>query len=81
MERERYFKATGKIESKIQHYISTLCDVRLIEKSIRKQLGIENKVHWVLDIAFNEDMSRKRDGNVAQNFSSLIGAADKPFKC
>jgi len=71
MERERYFKATGKIESETQYYISTLCDAKVIEKSIRKHWGIENKVHWVLDVAFNEDMSRKRDGNAAQNFSSL----------
>jgi len=71
MERERYFKATGKSESETQYYISTLSDARLIEKCIRKHWGIENKVHWILDVAFNEDMSRKRDGNAAQNFSSL----------
>ncbi len=33
--------------------------------------GIENKVHWVLDVAFNEDASRKRTGNAAQNYSCL----------
>jgi len=71
MQRERHFKATGKIESETQYYISTLSDAKGIEKSIRKHWGIENKVHWVLDVAFNEDMSRKRDGNAAQNFSSL----------
>ena len=42
-----------------------------IAAGIRKHWGIENKVHWVLDVAFNEDLSRKRNGNAAQNFSNL----------
>lgn len=75
IERERYFKATGKIENEIQYYISTLCQAKIIENGIRKHWGIENKVHWVLDVAFNEDMSRKREGNAAQNFSSLTRIA------
>ena len=32
---------------------------------------IENKLHWVLDVAFSEDASRKREGNASQNFSIL----------
>jgi hypothetical protein len=28
-------------------------------------------LHWTLDVAFNEDNSRKREGNAAQNFSVL----------
>lgn len=41
------------------------------EHIIRSHWSIENKLHWVLDIAFLEDQSRKRDGNAAQNFSVL----------
>ncbi len=43
----------------------------MINNGVRKHWGIENKVHWVLDVAFNEDHSRKRAGNAAQNFSTL----------
>ncbi|MFV0566238.1 MAG: transposase, partial [Flavobacteriaceae bacterium] len=39
--------------------------------TIRMHWGIENKLHWVLDMAFSEDASRKRAGNAAQNFSVL----------
>lgn len=42
-----------------------------IAYGVRKHWGIENKVHWTLDVAFNEDMSRKRKGNAAQNYSNL----------
>ena len=38
---------------------------------IRLHWGIENKLHWCLDVAFSEDASRKRTGNAAQNFSVL----------
>lgn len=71
MERERYFKATAKKESETSYYISTLKQAAPIAYGIRKHWGIENNVHWILDVAFNEDISRKRDGNAAQNYSTL----------
>ena len=71
IERERYFKATGKKEIESSYYISSLKDALVINNGARKHWGIENKVHWVLDVAFNEDQSRKRAGNAAQNFSTL----------
>jgi predicted transposase YbfD/YdcC len=43
---------------------------RLLHAS-RTYWGIENKVHWVLDITFREDDSRVRKGNGAQNFAVL----------
>jgi len=33
--------------------------------------GIENKLHWVLDVGFGEDLDRKRAGHSAENFSIL----------
>ena len=71
IDRERIFKATGVVEKETSFYISSLTNAQLIGNSIRKHWGIENKVHWVLDVAFGEDLSRKRDLNAAQNFSSL----------
>lgn len=53
-------------------YISSLdCDAEVIGKAVRKHWGIENSVHWVLDIAFREDESRIRKGFGPENFASI----------
>ena len=65
-------KATGESEKEIRYYISSLpADASLLNRSIRSHWGIENSLHWVLDVAFNEDHSRKRAGYAAQNFSVI----------
>lgn len=38
---------------------------------IRGHWGIENKLHWQLDVTFREDLSRVRKGNGAENLSVL----------
>jgi hypothetical protein len=42
-----------------------------LNRLVRQHWGIENKLHWVLDAGFGEDLSRKRSGHSAQNFSLL----------
>jgi predicted transposase YbfD/YdcC len=72
IESERYFKSSGKTETDIRQYISSLpADAVLINRSIRSHWSVENSLHWVLDVAFNEDHSRKRAGFAAQNYSLL----------
>jgi predicted transposase YbfD/YdcC len=72
IEAERYIKSTGKTEHETRYYISSLpADASLLNKSIRSHWGVENSLHWVLDVAFNEDNSRERDGYAAQKFSAL----------
>jgi hypothetical protein len=67
---ERYHKATGKTEREIRYYITSLKpDAARLNSVIRQHWGIENKLHWVLDVGFGEDLDRKRAGHAAQNFS------------
>ncbi|MCP4638795.1 MAG: transposase, partial [bacterium] len=40
--------------------------------SIRSHWAIENSLHWVLDVAFNEDQSRIRIGHAAENMATII---------
>ncbi len=72
IEAERYHKATGKAEREIRYYITSLKpDAVRLNQCIRQHWGIENKLHWVLDVDFGEDLDRKRAGHAAQNFSLL----------
>ena len=57
-------------------YFDGCCFNRLIAKrrfaqSVRGHWGIENSLHWVLDVTFDEDQSRARDRRLADNLSWL----------
>ena len=68
----RYIKSTGKEEKQTRLYITSLPpDAQNIAKAIRSHWGIENSLHWTLDVAFGEDKSRKKEGYSAQNFSII----------
>jgi len=55
-----------------RYFISSLeSDAQLLLHAVRSHWAIENKVHWVLDIAFREDDCRIRKGNGAENFAVL----------
>ena len=38
---------------------------------MRSHWGIENQLHWMLDVVFNEDQARNRRGNCAENMALL----------
>ncbi len=61
-----------KTEQQTSYYITSLeSDAEKILKAKRSHWSIENRLHWVLDIAFNEDRSRVRKDNAPQNFAVL----------
>jgi predicted transposase YbfD/YdcC len=45
--------------------------VEMFAHAVRAHWGIENTVHWILDVAFREDLSRIREGHSAHNFAVL----------
>jgi predicted transposase YbfD/YdcC len=68
--RER--RLSNKTEIHTRYYISSLAGKaeRFLEV-IREHWGIENCVHWVLDMAFNEDQSRLHKDHGAENFAVI----------
>jgi predicted transposase YbfD/YdcC len=73
IESTREFKNSDKLtETATRYYISSLkANPQDFQNAIRSHWSIENKLHWMLDVAFSEDASRKRAGNATQNFSIL----------
>jgi predicted transposase YbfD/YdcC len=59
-------------ETQTRYYISSLpSDAPQVLGAARGHWGIENGLHWVLDVTFREDDSRIRTGNAAQNMAIL----------
>jgi predicted transposase YbfD/YdcC len=62
----------GECSHEQRYYISSLeCDAKKFGDAVRSHWGIENSVHWVLDIAFREDESRIRKGSAPENFAAI----------
>jgi predicted transposase YbfD/YdcC len=60
------------IQTETRYYISSLLqDAIFFNDAIRSHWGIENSCHWVLDVQFREDESRKRKGQSAENFAII----------
>lgn len=70
VESERTHKGKTSIERR--YYITSKeSSAAEILESSRKHWGIENKLHWVLDMAFREDECRVRMNNGAENLARL----------
>lgn len=69
-------EATRQIEGKTtverRYYLSSLkLDVETFARAVRGHWGVENKLHWVMDVCFREDQSRARAGYAAENLATL----------
>lgn len=44
---------------------------KTLARAARGHWGVENQLHWVLDVVFREDKCPIRKGHAARNFSAL----------
>jgi len=62
----------GMETQRVRFYITSLpSDAKRILHIVRRHWSIENELHWVLDVALNEDRSRVRKDQAPENFSVL----------
>src|SRR5208283_1189775 len=63
----------GKISTERRYYLGSNAQATAAQAAaaIRGHWGIENQLHWILDVSFNEDQCRIRKGHGAENFSRL----------
>jgi predicted transposase YbfD/YdcC len=56
----------------VRYYISSRkASAKAFAQSVRNHWGIENGLHWVLDVCFGDDASRVRNGHGPENFALL----------
>ena len=67
---ERHVK--GNTTSETRYFLmSEALDPSVFLSRVRAHWGIENSLHWVLDVTMNEDQQRTREGNGAENMAMM----------
>jgi predicted transposase YbfD/YdcC len=62
----------GSSTTEYRYYISSLpANAKVIGDSVRSHWGIENSLHWVMDVTFHEDYARNRKDNSAANMPTM----------
>ena len=71
VESERRLPGQAPTLEQRYYLLSLEGDVERFAQSVRSHWGIENQLHWVLDMAFNEDASRVRKDHAPENLALI----------
>jgi predicted transposase YbfD/YdcC len=60
----------GKTTLARRYYLSSaLLDARTFARAVRAHWGVENRLHWVMDVVFHDDLARLRTGHGPENMA------------
>lgn len=62
----------GKTERETRYYLgSSKLDADTFARAVRGHWGVENRLHWLLDVVFHDDLARLRTGHGPQNMAVI----------
>ncbi len=70
----------GEESTENRYFITSLTDLSRFSDSVRAHWGIENNLHWCLDMNFNEDKCRSRVDNSGENLAVIRHIALNLYK-
>ena len=73
-------KKTGKESTETRFFLTSLTDAKTACTALRSHWGVENGLHWVLDVVFGEDLSQIRKDNSAANMNIIRKLAINALK-
>ena len=69
---ERHTERAGSIATERHFYLcSTKLDAETLGRVVRGHWGIENRLHWVLNVVFHDDLARLRSGHGPANMAII----------
>lgn len=71
IESERRIEGKATTRERRYYLLSLDGDVQRFATAVRSHWGIENQLHWCLDVAFHEDQSRIRSGHAPENMALM----------
>jgi predicted transposase YbfD/YdcC len=67
---ESHTERSGKIEQERRYYLcSAKLDAETFARAVRSHWHVENRLHWILDVVFQDDLARLRSGHGPENMA------------